>query len=154
MMIAVGNDHRGFAAKQRVLGPLVPTSVTSCPSSANATASASPVTYTATFTPVVSGTGNGLSGAYFANETLTGTPALSRIDATVNFDWAKGSPGTGIAGDRFSAADVYVGAQIGWGLQFRTIERRPAFEDYVERVTGRPAYARALANGGPYTVGR
>src|SRR4051794_38501592 len=33
-----------------------------------------------------------------------------------------------VAGDRFTAADVYVGSQIGWGMQFNGIERRPAFE--------------------------
>lgn len=48
-----------------------------------------------------------------------------------------------IAGDRFSAADVYVGSQIGWGLQFGTIEKRPAFEQYWARLAARPALARA-----------
>lgn len=50
-----------------------------------------------------------------------------------------------IAGDRFSAADVYVGAQIGWGLQFGTIEKRPEFVDYAQRVMDRDAYRRATA---------
>nr|MBA3325506.1 glutathione S-transferase family protein [Paracoccaceae bacterium] len=35
-----------------------------------------------------------------------------------------------LAGERFSATDVYTGSQIGWGLQFGTIEDRPAFRDY------------------------
>lgn len=48
-----------------------------------------------------------------------------------------------IAGDRFSAADVYVGAQIGWGLMFGTIDKRPAFTDYVARLRSRPAAQRA-----------
>lgn len=48
-----------------------------------------------------------------------------------------------LAGDRFSAADIYVGAQVGWGLQFGTIDRRPAFERYVTRITDRDAYRRA-----------
>lgn len=48
-----------------------------------------------------------------------------------------------IAGDRFTAADVYVGAQIGWGLRFGTIEKRPAFERYWERISRRPAALRA-----------
>lgn len=48
-----------------------------------------------------------------------------------------------LAGDRFSAADIYVGAQVGWGLQFGTIDKRPAFERYVARVTDRDAYRRA-----------
>ncbi|KTQ86970.1 glutathione S-transferase [Aureimonas ureilytica] len=48
-----------------------------------------------------------------------------------------------IAGDRFTAADVYVGSHLSWGLQFGSIERREAFEAYVERVKARPALHRA-----------
>jgi len=47
-----------------------------------------------------------------------------------------------IAGNEFSAADVYVGSQIGFGLQFGTIEKRPAFEKYWERLSSREAYIR------------
>ncbi|MDQ8757868.1 glutathione S-transferase family protein [Sphingosinicella sp. LHD-64] len=52
-------------------------------------------------------------------------------------------PGPYICGDQFTAADVYVGAQIGWGLMFGTIPKRPAFEDYVGRLQSRPAAIRA-----------
>ncbi|OVZ55376.1 glutathione S-transferase [Pigmentiphaga sp. NML080357] len=48
-----------------------------------------------------------------------------------------------VAGDRFTAADVYVGSQLAWGMMFGTIEKRPAYERYVRRVTSRPAAARA-----------
>lgn len=48
-----------------------------------------------------------------------------------------------LVGDSFTAADLYLGAQIGWGLQFGTIEKRPAFEAYAGRVLSRPAAARA-----------
>ena len=48
-----------------------------------------------------------------------------------------------ITGDTFSAADVYVGSQIGFGLQFKTIEPRPAFSDYYDRVRRRDAHQRA-----------
>jgi glutathione S-transferase len=48
-----------------------------------------------------------------------------------------------VAGDQFSAADVYVGAQIDWGLQFGTIPTRPEFETYVAGLRARPAYIRA-----------
>ena len=48
-----------------------------------------------------------------------------------------------VAGDRFTAADVYLGAQIGWGMHFGTIERRPALERYWERISSRPAAVRA-----------
>lgn len=50
-----------------------------------------------------------------------------------------------VCGDRFTAADVYVGANLGWGLEFGTVERRPAFEDYVARARDREAYRRAMA---------
>ena len=50
-----------------------------------------------------------------------------------------------VAGDRFSAADVYVGAQIGWGMQFGTIEPNPAFEAYWAGLKARAAYQRATA---------
>jgi glutathione S-transferase len=48
-----------------------------------------------------------------------------------------------IAGDRFTAADVYVGSQIGWGMMFGTLEKRPAFEAYWQRISSRPAAVRA-----------
>lgn len=48
-----------------------------------------------------------------------------------------------VAGPEFSAADVYLGSQIGWGLQFGTIDKRPAFEAYWARIAERPARLRA-----------
>lgn len=48
-----------------------------------------------------------------------------------------------IAGERFTAADVYIGSHIMWGLQFGTVEKRPAFEAYVAQLTQRPTHLRA-----------
>lgn len=48
-----------------------------------------------------------------------------------------------ILGERFSAADVYLGSQIAFGLVFGTIEKRPNFETYAARITSRPAAVRA-----------
>lgn len=48
-----------------------------------------------------------------------------------------------IAGERFSAADVYVGSHIGFGLQFGSIDKRPAFEEYWAGISDRDALARA-----------
>ena len=48
-----------------------------------------------------------------------------------------------IAGERFTAADVYVGSHLGWGMQFGTIEKRPVFETYYAKLTARPAAKRA-----------
>jgi glutathione S-transferase len=48
-----------------------------------------------------------------------------------------------LAGGAFSAADVYLGSQVLWGLQFGSIEKRPAFETYAALLSARPAYQRA-----------
>jgi glutathione S-transferase len=48
-----------------------------------------------------------------------------------------------IAGEGFSAADVYCGSHIGWGLQFGSIDKRPAFSEYWARLSNREAYHRA-----------
>ncbi|MEL6663129.1 MAG: glutathione S-transferase family protein [Pseudomonadota bacterium] len=50
-----------------------------------------------------------------------------------------------VAGDRFTAADVYLGSQVGWGLQFGSIPPSPELEAYRNRVYARPAYAKAKA---------
>ena len=48
-----------------------------------------------------------------------------------------------VCGERFTAADVYVGSSVGWGLMFGTIEKRPVFEAYAERLQARPAALQA-----------
>jgi glutathione S-transferase len=47
------------------------------------------------------------------------------------------------AGGKFSAADVMLGSQIGWGTQFGTLPKRPSFDAYVSRLFARPAAVRA-----------
>jgi glutathione S-transferase len=51
--------------------------------------------------------------------------------------------GSYLVGDSFTAADLYVGSQIGFGMMFGTIEKRPAFEQYWQRISSRPACKRA-----------
>jgi glutathione S-transferase len=48
-----------------------------------------------------------------------------------------------IAGGRFTAADVYVGSHVGFGMMFGGIDKRPAFERYWALVSARPAARRA-----------
>lgn len=48
-----------------------------------------------------------------------------------------------IAGDKFSAADVYLGAHVMWGIQFGTIPKRPEFAEYAAKLAERPAYMKA-----------
>src|SRR5439155_15754096 len=50
---------------------------------------------------VAPGTGTGLTATYFNNRTLSGSPAVTRVEA-VDFDWGSGSPGSGINADNFS----------------------------------------------------
>lgn len=44
---------------------------------------------------------------------------------------------------RFSAADVYLGSAVGWGLMFGTLPERPGFRAHHERLAARPAAVRA-----------
>ena len=46
---------------------------------------------------------HGLRAEYFANRDLSGTPALTRVDPEVSFDWGVGSPAAEIPVDNFSA---------------------------------------------------
>jgi hypothetical protein len=41
-------------------------------------------------------------GEYFNNTTLSGSSALVRDDAAINFDWGSGSPASGVNADEFS----------------------------------------------------
>ena len=52
------------------------------------------------------------------------------------------APGPYILGERFSAADVYVGSQIVWGMMTKSLEPRSAFEQYAARLSERPALQR------------
>jgi glutathione S-transferase len=53
------------------------------------------------------------------------------------------SRGDYLVGNSFTAADLYVGSHLGFGMMFGTIEKRPAFERYWQRISSRPACVRA-----------
>jgi len=48
-----------------------------------------------------------------------------------------------LAGDAFTAVDLYLGSMLGWGMAWGMIEKRPAFEAYVGPLLARPAAVRA-----------
>jgi glutathione S-transferase len=48
-----------------------------------------------------------------------------------------------LAGNTFTAADLDVGSHWGFGMMFGMIEKRPAFEQYWQRLSARPACLRA-----------
>ena len=53
-----------------------------------------------------------------------------------------------VCGKRFTMADVYVGSQVDWGLSFKSISARPAFEAYAARLREREGYKAAKAIDG------
>ncbi len=75
-------------------------------------------------------------------ERMVGYGSFAEVEQTLE---AAVSAGDYLAGVAFSAADVYVGSQIGFGLMFGTLEKRPAFERYWARISARPAASRARA---------
>lgn len=52
-------------------------------------------------------------------------------------------PGPWLFGQTFTAADLYVASTLGFGMLFGMIDKRPAFVEFHERASARPAYKRA-----------
>ena len=50
-----------------------------------------------------------------------------------------------VCGERFKMADVYVGSQIDWGLQFETLPQIDSFTAYAGRLRERDGYKAAKA---------
>ena len=48
-----------------------------------------------------------------------------------------------ITGNRFTTADLFVGAYVNFMLRFNLLDPRPVFTDYAARTTDRDAYRRA-----------
>ena len=80
-----------------------------------------------------------------------GALGYGSYDDTLNALETAITPGPFILGDRFSAADVYVGSQIQWGMMVKGLEPRPEFQQYAERLAARPAHA-AFNEGGAVVV--
>ena len=66
------------------------------------------------------------------------------------------SAGDYLTRERFTAADLYLASQLGFGMLFGALDKRASFERYVGRHSSRPAAQRAAAiddalMGGPIT---
>lgn len=72
----------------------------------------------------------------------TGYGGLEQVVATLTAHLADR---TFMVGPAFSAVDVYVGSQIGWGLQFGTIPSNAVLATYWDQIKTRPALVRANA---------
>ncbi|MHB1691323.1 MAG: hypothetical protein ACYCSR_11810 [Thiomonas sp.] len=44
---------------------------------------------------------------------------------------------------KFLSVRTYLGSHLGFGMQFGTIDKHPAFEQYWARISARPAVVRA-----------
>src|SRR5690554_2884292 len=68
------------------------------------------------------------------------------FDQTIDaLEQAVASASPWLLGEQFTAADVYVGSQVDFGLAFKSIPELPAFTDWAKRLRGRDAYRRARA---------
>jgi glutathione S-transferase len=50
-----------------------------------------------------------------------------------------------LCGEAFSAADLFVGSQVGWAMHFGTMPQSPVLAEWWDRSRARPAAARAAA---------
>ena len=77
------------------------------------------------------------------------TPDKQRMFGYGNYDLAIGTLEKALTGkpylaaDHFTAADLFVGANVNFMLQFNLLEPRPVFTDYAARMTDREAFRRA-----------
>lgn len=69
--------------------------------------------------------------------------SFGRYDDTIGALEKALAHGPYICGEQFTAADVYVGSSLGWGMMTGSIEKKPVFGEYVSRVYARPAAQRA-----------
>ena len=67
------------------------------------------------------------------------------FDSTMNTAAVAIATGPWLLGGTFSAADVALGAQIRWTMQFKMIPEKAEFLAYVARLNARPALQRANA---------
>jgi glutathione S-transferase len=74
-----------------------------------------------------------------------GSVGYGSYERTVDAMVTAAQPGPWICGEQFTAADVYFGGEVVFGLNFRTLPERPELVAYRDRLVTRPAYVRAEA---------
>jgi serine/threonine-protein kinase len=107
---------------------------------------------TATATPIPVGTG--LAGSYFSNRSLTGTPAMTRTDTTINFtNWGPAPPIPGVASSYSVLWTGYIVPLYSESYTFTTvsddgvkliINNQPVVENWTNHS--------ATTNSGPITL--
>lgn len=85
------------------------------------------------------------AAVYAQSDPERGAAARSRFEAAVLPIADALGEGEFLVGESFTVADVLVGSTLGWTVRAGFPEAIPAsLQDYVERLTGRAAYKRAL----------
>lgn len=79
------------------------------------------------------------------SEEQQGMAGFGSFDRTIDTLDAKFEHDDYVCGDRFTMADVYVGAQIDWGLAFKSMPERDSLAAYAARIRERDAYQAAKA---------
>jgi glutathione S-transferase len=76
-------------------------------------------------------------------KSAVGWGSINQVIATVE---AALRPGPWLLGERFSAADVYIGAELSWAAMFGLPQLRQSdvIGEYIARCRERPAYARTM----------
>jgi len=83
------------------------------------------------------------TGDYFANQALSGSPAASRADGAVSFDWGEGSPIAGLPVDNFSVLSTAKESKEGGTYKFSTltddgvrlyVDGAPAIDSWVDQA--------------------
>lgn len=80
-----------------------------------------------------------LGGVKRENPGATGHGSEADVLSTLKTALAKGPY---LLGDHATAADVVLASTLNFAMMFGAIEKQAPFTGYVERMTGRPAYAR------------
>ena len=83
--------------------------------------------------------------AYMKWDVPRGTAGWVKTDEVMAFVNATLEKGPYILGDSFSAADILIATTFKMFMGSPLLEKTALLETYVNRVTGRPAYARAQA---------
>jgi glutathione S-transferase len=73
-----------------------------------------------------------------------GTVGFGSFDRTISTLDGHFANNDFVCGDRFTMADVYVGSQVDWGLNFGTIPARDNLKAYQQRLQARAAYKTTL----------
>jgi glutathione S-transferase len=78
-------------------------------------------------------------------EAPRGTAGWAPVEEVVAAVVAQLSKGSYLLGESFSAADVLYATSFALFLNSPKVPQSPVIADYVQRVTSRPAFARAMA---------